>query len=66
MALLAVASGTIAVAVRSGFATAVLVAGPGDPPSPQALADDLADRFGSRVELDLQWIPRQRVVVSGG
>lgn len=45
---------------------AVVLAGPGRPPSAELLADDLADRLGSDVQLDLQWTPRERVVVSSG
>lgn len=44
----------------------VVLTGPGDPPAAQRLADDLAERLGSDVQLDLQWIPRQREVVSSG
>lgn len=45
---------------------AVVLAGPGDPPSADRLVADLADRLGSAVQLDLQWIPRRRTVVSSG
>ncbi|MEO6653340.1 MAG: DUF389 domain-containing protein [Ilumatobacteraceae bacterium] len=45
---------------------AVVLTGPGDPPSADRLVGDLADRLGSAVQLDLQWIPRRRMVVSSG
>ncbi len=44
----------------------VVLAGPGEPPAADRLAGDLAERLGSDLELDLQWVPRQRVVVSSG
>ena len=31
-----------------------------------ATVTDLADRLGSDVQVDLQWTPRERVVVSSG
>ncbi len=43
---------------------AVVLAGPGEPPSADRLVDDLAERLDSELQLDLQWIPRQRVVVT--
>ncbi len=55
--------GVVSVAVTDGD-VAVVIAGPGTPPSPDRLVDDLAQRLGRDVQLDLQWVPRERVVVS--
>ena len=41
----------------------VVLAGPGDPPSSQRLAADLAHDLHRLVNLDLQWIPRQQRLV---
>jgi len=45
---------------------AVVLTGPGEPPSAERLAADLSDRLGSVVQLDLQWITRRQIVVAGG
>ena len=42
----------------------IVLAGSGDPPDPQALATALRDELDHRIRLDLQWIPRQRELVS--
>ncbi len=43
---------------------AIVLAGPGDPPDADVLVGDLSEALDSDVTLDLQWIPRQRLVVS--
>ena len=53
----------VTVAVDDGDASIVL-AGPGDPPDVETLADRLAEQLGRAVDIDLQWIPRQRVRAS--
>lgn len=41
----------------------VILAGPGSPPLPDALATRLSARLDRTVALDLQWVPRERVRV---
>ncbi|MGB3737505.1 MAG: DUF389 domain-containing protein [Ilumatobacter sp.] len=42
----------------------VVLAGPGDPPNADSLVEALSESLHTDVRLDLQWIPRQRIVVS--
>ncbi|NJN84336.1 MAG: hypothetical protein HC802_20030 [Caldilineaceae bacterium] len=51
----------ISVDVNEGEVAVVLV-GPGDPPLATLLARDLGRSLGGTIRLDLQWIPRQRIV----
>ena len=53
----------VSVDVRDGDVE-VVITGPGEPPPARTLAAGLADRLGGGLELDLQWIPRQRVVIA--
>ncbi|WP_323792485.1 DUF389 domain-containing protein, partial [Nocardioides sp.] len=41
----------------------VVLAGPGDPPTDDALAADVADDLDRPVDIDLQWVPRERRVI---
>lgn len=43
---------------------AVVLAGPGEPPSPERLARALETALGAGLQLDLQWIPRERIVIA--
>ncbi len=45
-------------------AATVVLAGAGEPPNAQTLATDLEKTVGRSIELNLQWIPRNRVLVS--
>lgn len=49
-----------------GDEVTVVVSGPGRPPDAAPLAQDLAEELGRVVTLDLQWIPRERQVLTSG
>lgn len=55
----------VSLEVEEGDVTVTLT-GPGDPPSAASLADRLASELDRKVRLDLQWVPRNRAVVTGG
>ena len=45
-------------------AATVVLAGTGEPPSAQMLATNLSETLGRSIDLNLQWIPRNRRLVS--
>ena len=47
----------------TGSQVDVVLAGPGNPPSPDLLLTGLTDLVGDQTSVDLQWIPRQRVLL---
>lgn len=42
----------------------VILAGPGEPPEADVLASQISDDLGRAITLDLQWVPRERSIVT--